>query len=95
MQRVRHLAIDTFKNVLQNVDVIMTPTLCAFPGNIGEREIDLNGEKINIRKVYSRLVRASNLTGFPAISVPKGISNKGFINSYQFIGLPYREKRII
>ena len=94
MYRVKHLAIEAFTKILHKVDVLMTPTIAAFPCNIGEREIELDGEMINIRKVYSRLVRASNLTGFPAISLPKGISSTGFFNSVQLIGLPFQEKKL-
>lgn len=94
MFRVKHLAIEAFTKVLHEVDVIMTPTISAFPCDIGEREIELNGDNINIRRVYSRLVRASNLTGFPAISVPKGFSITGLSNPIQLIGLPFHEKKL-
>lgn len=94
MHRVKHKAIKAFTKALQQVDVLMTPTLCAFPGETGKREVEINGEKINIRKVYSRLVRASNLTGFPAISIPKGFSNTGLSNPIQLIGLPFQERKV-
>lgn len=94
MFRVKNVAIETFTKVLHEVDVIMTPTICAYPCNIGEREATINGEKVNIRKVYSRLVRASNLTGFPAISLPTDKSSEGFFNSIQLIGLPFDEKQL-
>jgi len=95
MQRVRHLAIETYKTLFSGIDVILTPSLCVFPGRIGEREIELNGKPVNIRNVYSRLFKVSNLTGFPALSVPrKSVFTNGFLHSYQLIGLPYDEKTL-
>lgn len=94
MHRVKHLALETFTNALRRVDVIMTPSLCAFPCNIGEREVIIEGSKYHIRRVYSRLLRVSNLTGFPAISVPYGQSARGLPNAIQLIGLPFSEQQL-
>lgn len=94
MQRVKKLAINTFYNVLQDVDVIMTPTLPAFPSKMGAKNIDINGKGIPIRNVYSRLVKASNLTGFPSIAVPKYKNKDGLFSSIQLIGLPFQEKNL-
>lgn len=94
MHRVKKLAISTFYDVLQGVDVIMTPTLPAFPSDLGAEKIEINGKGIPIRSVYSRLVKASNLTGFPSIAVPKYKNKDGLFNSIQLIGLPFREKNL-
>lgn len=94
MFRVKNLAIEVFTNLLNQVDVLMTPTLCAYPSEIGKREISVNGEHVSTRGMYSRLVRASNLTGFPALSLPSGVSDAGIANSIQLIGLPFHEKEL-
>lgn len=94
MRKVKKQAIETFTTILNQVDVIMTPTVPAFPCDLNQREIEIDGEAFHIRSVYSRLVKASNLTGFPAIAVPSGKSSEGYAHSVQLIGLPLQEKKL-
>lgn len=94
MRKVKKQAIETFTNLLNQVDVIMTPTVPAFPCDLNQRQIEIDGEAFHIRSVYSRLVKASNLTGFPAIAVPSAKSSEGYAQSVQLIGLPFQEKKL-
>lgn len=92
MNRVRDYAIETLHRVLKDVDVLLTPTVGSYPSKIGERFVKVNGKKVHIRGVYSKLVKLANLTGFPAMTIPIGKSKAGFANSIQIIGAPFQEK---
>jgi len=94
MNRVRHLAINTLNKVLKDVDIILTPTLGAYPCDLGKRYIHINGKRTHIRGIYSRLVKLSNLTGYPALTLPIDKNNTGFSNSVQLISRPFQEKII-
>lgn len=90
MLKIKHMAIDVFHKLFQDVDVIMTPTLVAVPGEINSREIDIQGDKQHPR-ILARLTGPMNTTGFPAISVP-GIPTGGMPMGIQFFGPPFSEK---
>ncbi|WP_191567274.1 amidase [Metabacillus idriensis] len=93
MTRVKHLATDMFSKVLKEVDLIITPTLCALPSDIDQREIDIDGLKEH-PKILARLTGPTNTVGFPSISVPGGNSSEGLPVGIQFIGAPFDEKTL-
>jgi aspartyl-tRNA(Asn)/glutamyl-tRNA(Gln) amidotransferase subunit A len=93
MLRVKHMAIDIFSKALKEVDVIITPTLCALPTDIEQREMDLNGRKEHPR-ILARLTGPTNTVGFPSISVPGGFAANGMSVGIQFIGSPFDEKTL-
>ncbi len=94
MQRARKLAISVFSEILKSVDAIITPTLPTYPSDIGAEQIEINGKHTHIRNVYSRLVKGTNLTGFPSITVPKNKNKEGLFSAIQLIGLPFSEKEL-
>jgi len=94
MLQIKNDAINQHQELLNKVDVIATPTLCALPTDIDQREFYMNnGIKEHVR-VFARLTGPSNTTGFPAISVPAGYSSNGMPIGLQFIGRPFDEKQL-
>jgi aspartyl-tRNA(Asn)/glutamyl-tRNA(Gln) amidotransferase subunit A len=93
MLKIKHKAINMHYEALSKVNVIMTPTLCTLPTDIGQREIDINGTKEHTR-ILARLTGPSNTTGFPAISVSGGMSKSGLPVGIQFIGKPFDEGQL-
>jgi aspartyl-tRNA(Asn)/glutamyl-tRNA(Gln) amidotransferase subunit A len=93
MLQVKHLATEMFSKVLKDVHVIITPTLCALPSDIEQREITIGGKKEHPR-ILARLTGPTNTIGFPSISVPGGNSNDGLPVGIQFIGAPFDEKTL-
>lgn len=91
--KMKHAAIELFYKTLKEVDVLMTPTLCALPTNIEQREVDFNGIKEHPR-ILGRLTGIANVLGFPAISVPGGYATDGTPVGIQFMGLPFSEKKL-
>lgn len=89
--RVKHAAIKVFQRALESVDVIMTPTLCALPPDIDQREIDFDGVKEHPR-ILARLTGPTNTVGFPSVSVSGGSSADGLPVGIQLIGSPFDER---
>jgi amidase/aspartyl-tRNA(Asn)/glutamyl-tRNA(Gln) amidotransferase subunit A len=61
-----------FESALQNVDVLVTPTLPTTPPKLGEWSADSYGEDVTIA-VNTRPV---NLVGLPAVTIPAGTHNE-------------------
>ncbi|WP_152658594.1 amidase [Oceanobacillus sp. CFH 90083] len=90
--QTRQFAKEEFNQVLEEVDIILTPTLPILPPNINERHVDI--EKYagqHIRWSIIKLTSPTNLNGFPSISVPCGFSADGLPVGIQFIGKEYDE----
>ncbi|MBT2689259.1 amidase [Bacillus sp. ISL-47] len=85
--QTRQLAKDVFNKVLEDVDVLFTPTLPILPAKINERHVDI--EKYagqHIRWSIIKLTAPTNLNGFPSLSLPCGFSSEGMPIGAQFIG---------
>ena len=87
-QRVRKVAIREFAQVLQGVDVLVTPTMtqpaAAFEGFDGTSTV--RGPSFTA---------PFNLTGLPAISVPCGFTEAGLPVGMQIAGKPFDEPGIM
>jgi aspartyl-tRNA(Asn)/glutamyl-tRNA(Gln) amidotransferase subunit A len=88
------LAIQEFNQALQEVDVIVAPTIPILPTAIYQREIEINGTKEPIRGLLNRLTGPTNLTGFPSLSIPCGFSDSGLPIGLQLIGSPFDEANL-
>ena len=88
-QRIRRLLRDEFRDALDRVDVIITPTTpsTAFP--LGSRIDD--PVSMYLSDIYTVSV---NLAGLPAISIPAGFSN-GLPIGMQIIGNYFHESKLL
>lgn len=90
--QTRQQAKDEFNQALEEVDVILAPTLPILPPNINERHVDI--EKYagqHIRWSIIKLTAPTNLNGFPSLSVPCGFSAEGMPIGLQIIGREFDE----
>ena len=88
--KVRTLIINEFKNVFENVDYIITPTL-PFPAfNIG-------GKKDDVLAMYlaDMFVCPPAVAGLPAISIPVGKTKKKLPVGMQIIGKQYDDVGVL
>lgn len=89
---LKQQASSRLKDVFQQVDVMLVPTMCVLPPNLHQRELNFDGTTVTTQ-ILGRLTSPINPTGFPAISVP-GRSKNGLPVGLQFIGEPYSEKKL-
>jgi len=92
MLAVKNLAIESHLEAMRGLDAVLIPTLCVLPFEIGQREINVQGQ-IQHARVIVRMAVAANLTGFPAISVPGGKAGCLPVG-IQMMGLPYTENKL-
>ena len=69
-QRLRHTALLEWKTLFSEIDFLFTPTTPITAPLIGTREIEWQDRKEDVRLATSRLTRAFNVLGLPAVSLP-------------------------
>jgi aspartyl-tRNA(Asn)/glutamyl-tRNA(Gln) amidotransferase subunit A len=93
-QQVRFKAIQQYDVLLQDVDILVTPTLPILPTNIGQEKINSPELQVDIRAALIRLTCPTNLNGFPSLSIPCGFSSKGLPIGLQLIGKRFDEANL-
>src|SRR5699024_12353907 len=93
-QQLRMKLNHDFHAELNEVNILMMPTLSVLPNDIGDDWADLNGEKVDLIDNIIRFTGPGNLTGLPALSVPCGFS-KGLPVGLQFMGPAFGEAAIL
>jgi aspartyl-tRNA(Asn)/glutamyl-tRNA(Gln) amidotransferase subunit A len=86
-QRLRREMIESFRGLLQTVDLLLTPTT-----PMPAPRID---EALGMRLAVTRLVRGINVIGFPALSMPCGKTEAGLPIGLQLIAAPWRDAALL
>jgi aspartyl-tRNA(Asn)/glutamyl-tRNA(Gln) amidotransferase subunit A len=85
------LAAGEFDRALQDVDVLLTPTLPIAATEIGQREIGIGDYEESVRSALTRFTGPTDLTGHPSLSIPCGATASGLPVGFQLIGRPFGE----
>lgn len=93
-QQIKNKAIQSFDQLLQEVDVIVTPTLPILPPDIGEEEVTITDSMESVRAALIRLTCPTNLIGFPSLTLPCGFSSTGLPIGMQLIGKRFDEANL-
>ena len=97
--KVQRLIKEEHARVLQEVDVLVTPTAPVPAPPIGAKAVTLGGTAYQVRGpgsgVISRNTSPSNATGLPAITVPCGFTAAGLPIGLQLIGRPFEEALLL
>ncbi len=94
-QRLRRLACREFAAIWRQADCLLTPTTPTAAPEIGQTQISLNGRREDVRLASTRLVRALNVVGVPALSMPCGFTSAGLPVGLQIVAPPFREDRLL
>jgi aspartyl-tRNA(Asn)/glutamyl-tRNA(Gln) amidotransferase subunit A len=94
-QRIRRTLTQQFNTIWKQVDCLITPTTPCTAPRIGQTTFTVDNEEEDIRLASTRLVRAINALGCPALSVPGGRDSRGLPMGLQIIGPPFREALIL
>lgn len=93
-QRLRTLIKQSFRAALEQVDVIVTPTVPSPAIPIGEETVTIAGNEEPTLNAFIRYTCPIDLSGQPAISIPCGFSSEGLPIGLHLIGRPFDEATI-
>jgi len=93
-QRLRRVYQREWAKVWHHVDAILTPTSPITAPKIGQTTVEIAGETEDVRLAATRFVRAINVIGLPAISVPIPAAGPLPVG-LQIIGKPFDESTLL
>jgi aspartyl-tRNA(Asn)/glutamyl-tRNA(Gln) amidotransferase subunit A len=94
-QRLRRGMQREFAGLWPRVDCLFTPTTPITAPRIGETTVASGSEDEDVRLAATRLVRAINVLGLPAVSIPCGADRRGLPIGLQIVGQPFAEALIL
>lgn len=84
---------DHFRELMEGIDAIITPTLPLLPTDIGQREVEIRGVVHSIHTRYNLFTIIASYTGFPAITIPSGLSSDNLPIGLQILTDEYAETK--
>ena len=90
-QRLRRVMQCEFSQLWAKTDFLFTPTAPVGAPRIGQTAVRIAGREEDVRLASTRMVRAINLLGLPALSLPCGFDAAGLPLGLQIIGRPFDE----
>jgi aspartyl-tRNA(Asn)/glutamyl-tRNA(Gln) amidotransferase subunit A len=94
-QRLRRKMRREFDQVWKEVDCLITPATPSPAPRIGDTTVRLGGRDEDVRLASTRLVRGVNALGYPALSLPCGLSASGLPLGMQIIGPAFEEALLL
>lgn len=94
-QRLRRIYCREFSKLWSEVDCIFTPTTPTPAPKIGQTTMQVGGVDEDVRLATTRLMRAINVLGIPALSIPCGFTKAGLPIGLQILGAPRAEEMIL
>ena len=74
--RMRRQLIGELEHILENVDLLICPTLPIVAPPLDAEAVELPGGQVDVRAALTRFTRLFNLTGLPALSLPCGFEER-------------------
>ena len=94
-QRIRTAFRREFDELWKHIDLLVAPTTPITAPRIDEEEVDIDGYIENARVASTRLTRAINFIGEPALSLPCGRSAAGMPIGLQLVGAPFTDANLL
>ncbi len=94
-QRLRKKMRMEFQKVWKEVDCLICAATPNTAPRIGETTVRLGGREEDVRLATTRLVRGINVLGYPALSIPCGLSGGGLPIGLQIVGPAFDEATVL
>ena len=82
-------------NLAREFDVLVVPSGPALAPLHGQDTIEIGGQSFPSRSALNRFTRPFNLLGWPALTLPNGMGDKGLPTGLQISGPPDSEARLL
>ncbi len=94
-QRLRRKMRREFDQLWNHVDCLVAPTTPNAAPRIGDTTVRLGGRDEDVRLATTRLVRGINALGYPALSMPCGLSGAGLPIGLQIVAPAFDEALLL
>jgi len=94
-QRIRAVFRRDFDALWKQIDILLTPTTPITAPLLDQDTVMIGEREENTRMAATRLVRAMNFIGEPAVSMPCGKGANDMPIGLQLIGAPFAEARLL
>jgi aspartyl-tRNA(Asn)/glutamyl-tRNA(Gln) amidotransferase subunit A len=94
-QRLRLPLCREFRAVFDRVDFLFAPATPMPAPRIGQKEVELSGKWTDTRLATTRTMRAINVTGLPAMSLPCPVPKGAMPIGLQIVGKAFDEARLL
>ena len=81
--------------LMEGLDVLVLPTGPMLAPFYGQSTIEVSGKSYPFRAAWNRFTRPFNLLGWPALTLPNGINDKGLPAGLQIVGPPHSEGKLL
>src|ERR1700682_2931927 len=85
-ERARFSLLLEMRELFERVDVLVSPTLPITATRIGDREVEIGGQRVPLTPQLIRFTLPFNQTGYPAASIPSGFDRQGLPIGLQIVG---------
>jgi aspartyl-tRNA(Asn)/glutamyl-tRNA(Gln) amidotransferase subunit A len=93
-QVTKRRSLEEFGHTLEEIDVLLTPTVPIAATEIGQREVEIGDHEELVFSALTRLTGPTNLNGLPSLSVPCGLTRSGLPVGLQLIGRSFDEATV-
>ena len=83
-----------WQETVRGFDALAMPSGPVVAPTHGTAMIEMNGESFAFRALLSSFTRPANLLGWPALSLPNGVSEEGLPTGVQLMGMKDSEERL-
>ncbi len=94
-QQVRGLVRGAVDQALARRDVLLAPATPIAAPTLGQTDVVIRGQTVDVRASLIRFTRPFNLSGHPACSVPCGMTASGLPVGMQLVGRPFDEATVL
>ena len=94
-QRLRSLFCAEFNQLWRKVDVLIAPATPMAAPKLEDTTVQFGDYEEDVRMASTRLCRAINFLGVPALSIPCGSTAAGLPIGMQLIGAPFTEAKLL
>jgi len=93
-QNARPPLMEKFASSMRNCDVMAVPTTLITAPTIGQNSAEVAGKQMEVYAALNRLTLPFNVVGFPAITIPAGLSS-GLPTGVQLVAKPFEEATLL
>ena len=95
LQKWRQEIKNAFLKAMSGYDALLVPTTNIPAPFLNQKEVNIEGKRIDVYSCLSVLTTVFDITGLPALNIPAGLVDSKLPIGVQLVGRPFDESRIL